>query len=172
MLPVAHIPGKSATSPLLKSPPLLLPLVLIHFLLQGYGSGLVFPLSLYNLVVYYISLFPSSIKNRGDYINDVVGIIVNLLERNNIASKTLNIGTGRQTRIIDLAKKIILLSNSKSKIRLYDSKKDYIIKRCADINLLNRLLERPKLVSLDEGLKNTIKWYRNYNECLNSNSRI
>ena len=106
------------------------------------------------------------------YINDVVGIVVNLLERNNIASKTLNIGTGRQTRIIDLAKKIVLLSNSKSKIRLYDSKKDYIIKRCADINLLNRLLERPKLVSLDEGLKNTIKWYRNYNECLNSNSRI
>jgi len=48
-----------------KPSPLSLAIVLIHMLLQGYGSGLVLSLSIYNLVVYYIPPFTSSIKNRG-----------------------------------------------------------------------------------------------------------
>ena len=94
------------------------------------------------------------------------------LEQDNLESKILNIGTGHQTKIIDLARKILLLTNSKSTIRFLESKKDYITRRCANINLLNQLFERPKLFSLDEGLMETIRWYRIYNERFNNSSRI
>ncbi len=37
-------------------------------------AGLFLPLSIYNLVVYYIPSFPSSIKNRGDFVIDTLSI--------------------------------------------------------------------------------------------------
>lgn len=106
------------------------------------------------------------------YIDDAVDIIIKLLERDDIQSKNINVGTGRQIKIIDLARKIIALSGSKSTMRFLAHKKDYISKRCADISLLNQLFNKPRLCQLDEGMKKTIRFYKNKNERINNRTCV
>ena len=73
-------------------------------------------------------------------------------------NKTLTIGQNKKTRIIDLAKKIIKLTNSKSKIN-----KDKVNKRQDDFDLskMPKINKRDYLkykfkYTLDNGIKNLL----------------
>lgn len=128
----------------------------------------------------YSAVIPAFIKNalqgkpliiEGDgrqtrdfqYVKDAVKAYKLVLEnREKIVGKIFNIGTGMQTTIEDLAKLIIKLCNSSSKL---------IYRKGRDIDLYNLeadFTETTKLVgwkpqySLEEGLRRTIKWYKKY----------
>lgn len=71
-----------------------------------------------------------------------------------------NGGTGKETRIGELAEKIIKYTSSNSKIRYVQRRDwDHVEKRMANIEQSKNLLGYQPEVSLDEGLKKTIQWH-------------
>jgi len=72
----------------------------------------------------------------------------------------INIGSDKEIAIIDLAKKIILLTGSKSDIVFLPRRQDDPNRRAADIKKAKKLLNWEQKIDLDEGLKRTIDWFR------------
>jgi GDP-L-fucose synthase len=72
----------------------------------------------------------------------------------------INVGTGREISIIDLAYKISKLVGFKGEIHWDTSKPDGQPKRCLDISKAKRLFGFESSIELDEGLSNTINWFK------------
>ena len=77
----------------------------------------------------------------------------------------VNIGNPNEMSILDFAKKVVELTNSQSEIifieptdeRIQDDPKV----RCPDISKARRVLGWEPKVSIDNGLSNTIEYFRN-----------
>jgi UDP-glucuronate decarboxylase len=99
------------------------------------------------------------------YIDDLIEGTIRMMSSDNFTGP-VNIGNPHEFPIIDLAKKVLDLTGSKSKIKYQPLPPDDPIQRQPDITLIkNKLGWQPK-VSLDGGLKNTIAYF----ETLLSNS--
>jgi len=72
----------------------------------------------------------------------------------------INIGSDKETTIIDLARKIISLTNSKLSMAFLQKRDDDPSRRAADIEKAKNLLKWEPKVNLDEGLRQTIEWFR------------
>jgi nucleoside-diphosphate-sugar epimerase len=73
----------------------------------------------------------------------------------------VNLGNPEEIAILDLAKLIKELCNSKSNIVFKPLPKDDPRKRCPDITLAKGVYGWEPKVKLEEGLKKTIEWYKN-----------
>lgn len=92
------------------------------------------------------------------YISDLIRGLVKMMTIDNFAGP-VNLGNPQEIEIIFLAKKIIQLSKSKSKITFRLLPKDDPARRKPDIVLAQKKLKwRPK-VKLDDGLKRTISYF-------------
>lgn len=92
------------------------------------------------------------------YVSDMVDGLVRLLLSN--YSLPVNIGNPREVSIINLAKIIIKLSGSKSKITYRHLPKDDPKLRCPDISLARQKLKWSPRVNLEKGIKITIEHFR------------
>ncbi len=72
----------------------------------------------------------------------------------------VNLGNPEEVAIIELAKLIISLCHSKSEIIFQPLPDDDPARRCPDIREAKRVLDWEPKVSLKEGLKRTIDWFR------------
>ncbi len=93
------------------------------------------------------------------YISDLVEGIYKLLFKN--ISEPINLGNPQEMKIIDFAYLIKDLTNSKSKIVFKNLPQDDPKQRKPDITKAKRLLNWQPKVSLKEGLKLTIEYFRN-----------
>lgn len=95
------------------------------------------------------------------YINDAVKAYEALVDcRQNVKGETFNIGTGTQTAIIDLAKKILSLTGSQSEIAFERGRAADLRCLVADISKTKERLNWSPKNTLDEGLKKTIAYFR------------
>ena len=78
----------------------------------------------------------------------------------NYKGEIINIGSDKEITIIDLAKKIISLTNSKSSIIFLKRRDDDPSRRAADIKKAKNILHWEPKVNLNEGLIQTIEWFR------------
>ena len=107
-------------------------------------------------------------KREFMFIEDFGDACVFILENFNpdISNKEsiyLNVGTGQDLTILEIAEKIAILSDFKGKISWDKSKPDGTLQKKLNINLLANLGWKSKF-SLEEGLKGTIKYFeKNYN---------
>lgn len=92
------------------------------------------------------------------YITDQIIGLFKLLLKDSLDGKVINIGSDEEIRIIDLAKKVKKLTNSKSKIVFLPLPPDDPKRRRPDITKAKKLLGFKPMVKLDEGLKRTIEW--------------
>lgn len=100
-----------------------------------------------------------------NYIENTVDAIVAAASGQGSARRpwdVFNVGTGIETRIIDLAKMIVPLTGNRSQIRLMNThrKWDQTPRRCADINAIRERLGYEPRVFLAEGLPETIEWLK------------
>ncbi|MFC1658749.1 UDP-glucuronic acid decarboxylase family protein [Candidatus Omnitrophota bacterium] len=72
----------------------------------------------------------------------------------------LNLGNPGEFTVMDLAKKILRLSQSKSKITFSSLPQDDPKQRQPDIAKARKLLRWQPKISLDEGLEKTISWFK------------
>lgn len=94
------------------------------------------------------------------YVDDWVDANLRLLNLKKFGGEVINIGSDKEVTILDLAKKIISLSSSSSKIKYEPARSDDPRRRAADISKARRLLGWSPRTTLDEGLKRTIEWFK------------
>lgn len=90
------------------------------------------------------------------YVDDNIEATVNVLDSPDTVEKVINIGNDRETTVLELAEKIIELTNSKSKvIHLPPLKEGDMTRRQPDITEMKKLLNR-ELIPLELGVKKLI----------------
>lgn len=102
------------------------------------------------------------------YVSDTVSGIYEAIVREEANGEIINIGSTFEISILDLAKKINLLTGNESDANIkfvpYESftGKEYqdVMRRVPDTSLCQKLLGVKAKVSLDEGLTSTIKWQK------------
>jgi dTDP-glucose 4,6-dehydratase len=92
------------------------------------------------------------------YISDLVEGIYKLLISD--FNEPVNLGNPDEKTILQFAKIIIKLTGSKSKIIFKPLPVDDPKQRCPDISRAKKILKWKPKVSLEEGLKRTIDWFR------------
>ena len=86
------------------------------------------------------------------YIDDNIDACLNAFYNNEIVNDVANIGNDYEITILDLARKIIEVSGSKSKIIFLPALKEGdMTRRCPDITVMKKLLDR-RMTSLEEGI--------------------
>jgi UDP-glucuronate decarboxylase len=93
------------------------------------------------------------------YISDLVEGIVRMMETNGFIGP-VNLGNPNESKILEIAKKIISITGSRSKIVFNPLPPDDPERRCPDITLAEKVLNWKPYVSLDEGLEKTISYFR------------
>lgn len=92
------------------------------------------------------------------YVSDLIeGIYRLMLSRVN---EPVNLGNPDEYTILEFARKILKLTGSSSKITFKPLPVDDPKTRCPDITKARTLLEWQPEVSVDDGLKRTIEWFR------------
>ncbi len=89
------------------------------------------------------------------YVKDVVR--ANILA-SKVGDETYNVALGHSTSILELAKKIVILTNSKSKMQFLDERPGDIKHSKANPSKFNKLGFKPQY-SIDDALKETIEFY-------------
>jgi len=97
------------------------------------------------------------------YVADLVDGIYRLLMSDEL--EPVNIGNPNEMSILDFAKKVIEITGSRSEITFIEPTDERIQDdpkvRCPDISKARRVLQWEPNVSINEGLRNTIEFFRN-----------
>jgi UDP-glucuronate decarboxylase len=95
------------------------------------------------------------------YVSDLIDGFVRIIESNEDIRGPINLGNPLEISMNSLAKKIIMLTKSKSKIVYKKLPSDDPERRMPDIALAKTTLDWLPLVSLEEGLTKTISYFAN-----------
>lgn len=93
------------------------------------------------------------------YITDTVAAILQTATRNEMKGEVVNIGNPNEVTILELARKIKAITNSRSEITFHPRPPDDPQRRCPDISKAERILDWSPGVTLDDGLQKTIEWF-------------
>ncbi len=101
-------------------------------------------------------------KREFTYVNDAVDAIIKTLKNKKSNFEIINIGSGKQHKLIDVAENVIKLTKSKSKIiTSLPYRKNELMEYQADTKKAFKLLKWRTKTSLEKGLIKTIEVYRN-----------
>lgn len=91
------------------------------------------------------------------YVGDVVRI---LLDAHHAAGQVVNVGTGRETAIVDLARQILALYDlPENRMRFEDARAwDRVVRRCASVARLQDLFGWVPATPLADGLRSAAHW--------------
>lgn len=118
-----------------------------------------------NFVVQAIRGKPLTMYGNGEqtrsfcYVSDTVAGLIRLMESDYVA-KPVNIGNPREFTIAELAEKVINFTGSSSEIVKKSLPQDDPRRRRPDISLAKEALGWAPKISLEEGLKQTIEYFR------------
>jgi len=108
-----------------------------------------------------ISLYGDGTQTRSFcYVDDLIEAFLMFMNTDNNFIGPINIGNPNEFTIKELALKIIDLVQSKSKITFHDLPSDDPKQRCPDITLAKTVLNWEPKISLEDGLKETIAYFK------------
>jgi len=94
------------------------------------------------------------------YIDDLIRGLIALMEQPDIFTGPVNIGNANEFTMNDLAKMVIQLTNSKSKIVYKDLPADDPKQRCPNTTLAKAVLEWEAQIPIEIGLIHTINYFK------------
>jgi len=101
-----------------------------------------------------ITIFGDGLQTRSfTYITDQVGGILKLALSSEAKGEVVNIGSNKETSVLDLAKMVKKITGSTSKIGFYPLPEDDPERRCPNIDKAMRILNWAPKVELEDGLK-------------------
>lgn len=120
-----------------------------------------------NFIVQALQDKPITIYGNGNqtrsfqYVDDLVDGLIRMMGTSDNVIGPVNIGNPSEFTILELAQKVIELTNSKSHIEFRELPEDDPMQRKPDITKATELLNgwQPK-INLEEGLKNTIEYFK------------
>jgi UDP-glucuronate decarboxylase len=95
------------------------------------------------------------------FIDDLVEGLIKLMNTDENIIGPMNIGNPREFTILQLAEKIIELTESKSKVIFKELPNDDPVQRQPDISFAKKELDWEPNIQLNEGLEKTIKYFTN-----------
>jgi UDP-glucuronate decarboxylase len=96
------------------------------------------------------------------YIDDLINGLVKMMNIIPKITGPINLGNSSEFTILNLAKKIIHLTNSNSKLKFIDLPIDDPIRRKPAVDKAKKLLNWEASINLTIGLQNTIAYFTNY----------
>lgn len=93
------------------------------------------------------------------FVGDTVRLALLLAQREDIGSLAINIGTGRETTILEVVQQLCRLAGYKGQVEMAPPRPGDVRRHCADVTLLKSLVGELSLKSLEEGLALTWQWY-------------
>ncbi|MFP4403420.1 MAG: UDP-glucuronic acid decarboxylase family protein, partial [Candidatus Woesearchaeota archaeon] len=109
-----------------------------------------------------ITIYGTGMQTRSfQYVDDLIDGMIKMMNSKDFKGP-VNLGNPDEFKIIELAEKIIKLTNSNSKIIYEKLPGDDPKQRKPDINLAKEKLSWKPLIELNEGLKKTIPYFKNY----------
>ena len=146
-----------------------LPTVILRYF-NSYGPG-EYPGKYRNVIpnFFYMAMkgIPLTITGTGqetrdfNYIDDTVQGTIMASKSKKAIGKILNIGSGTETRIIDIAHNVNNITNNKSAIKFVERRRwDNIATRVASIEKAQKIIGYSAQVKSEEGLKKTYEWLK------------
>lgn len=93
------------------------------------------------------------------FISDLIQGIINLMDTDNDFIGPINLGNPMEMTILNLAKTILQITGSKSKLKFVELPSDDPIHRQPDISLAIDKLNWKPTITLEDGLKKTIRYF-------------
>lgn len=94
------------------------------------------------------------------FVEDCVEGIILAATKNGGKNETFNLGTGKETQIHDIAKLILNITGSKSKINYKPMRSfDHVKRRKMDISKAKRMIGYNPSTSINQGLEKTYEWF-------------
>jgi len=118
-----------------------------------------------NFVVQALKGEPITVYGTGSqtrsfcYVDDLIDALTRLMETGDDFTGPVNLGSARAFTILELARKIIALTGSRSSIVNEPLPSDDPIQRQPDLTLARKALDWAPTTALDEGLKRTIAYF-------------
>jgi len=110
-----------------------------------------------------ITIFGKGTQTRSFcYVDDLIGGLIKLMDTDDGFIGPVNLGNPKENTILDLAKKVIELTKSKSKIIFQPLPTDDPCQRQPCLDLAKEKLNWQPNVSLEEGLKKTIAYFQDF----------
>jgi UDP-glucuronate decarboxylase len=110
-----------------------------------------------------ITIFGKGTQTRSFcYVDDLIGGLIKLMDTDDGFIGPVNLGNPNENTILDLAKKVIELTKSKSKIIFQSLPADDPCQRQPCLDLAKEKLNWYPSVSLEEGLKKTIAYFQDF----------
>lgn len=94
------------------------------------------------------------------YVDDLIEAFIRLMNTSDDFTGPVNTGNPGEFTILELAEKVIELTNSNSKIELHDLPSDDPTQRKPDITLAKEKMGWDPQIKLEEGLKKTIPYFQ------------
>lgn len=94
------------------------------------------------------------------YIDNVVQANILAAKRKSVSGRVFNVACGKSVRVLDLAKEINKILVKKIKPRFLSIRKGDVFKTLADIKYAQEYLGLKPRVSFEQGLKETIGWFK------------
>jgi len=106
-----------------------------------------------------ITIYGTGMQTRSFcYITDQIEGLFRLLLTPNLDGEVINIGNENEIPILDLAKKVIQITGSKSNLSYHPLPMDDPLRRCPDLTKMRKLLSFRSKITVDNGLKKTLEW--------------
>ena len=93
------------------------------------------------------------------YVDDLIEGMIKMMDSSDEFSGPVNLGNPHEFTMLELAQKVIELTNSKSKIVYNDLPQDDPMQRQPDISLAHKELAWKPSIQLEDGLKKTIEYF-------------
>jgi len=110
-----------------------------------------------------ITIFGDGTQTRSFcYVDDTIEGLIKMMKAPDDFTGPLNMGNPEENQILELAQSIITLTNSSSPITFMPSPMDDPKRRRPDISLAKEKLNWEPMIKLEEGLKKTIQYFKEY----------
>lgn len=95
------------------------------------------------------------------YVEDIVNGLLRAASIEKAVGEDINLASGKETKIIDLAKLVNKLTGNSKGVKFVQKRKwDTKNRLCASIDKAKKILEYSPGTSFDEGIKNTVRWFK------------
>jgi UDP-glucose 4-epimerase len=102
------------------------------------------------------------------YVDDIVDGIIRSSEVKEAEGQVINLGTNRETSVLELAKAMMKLYGGNSEIQFIEHEGVYgtgyedISRRVPDVSKSKKVLNWEAKISLEEGLRKTVDWFKQH----------
>jgi UDP-glucuronate decarboxylase len=108
-----------------------------------------------------ITVFGDGLQTRSFcYVTDLVDALIRLMGTDSTVTGPVNLGNPREFTMLELAEQVLHITGSRSKIVYRPLPPDDPVQRQPDISLARALLDWTPAVALEDGLRDTIAYFR------------